>query len=110
MTAIALLFAIFRTKPSPFCVLDEVDAALDDNNILRFTRLVQMFSQEVQFIIVTHNKRTMELADVLYGVTMEKRGVSQIVSVKLKRATAFEFIDEPAVPESGPRPDTLSPA
>jgi len=95
LTAISLLFAIFKTRPSPFCVLDEVDAPLDDNNILRFTRLVNMFSRDVQFIIVTHNKRTMELADVLYGVTMEKPGVSQIVSVKLKRKPAFEFL-EPA--------------
>ncbi len=96
LTAISLLFAIFKTRPSPFCVLDEVDAALDDSNILRFTRLVKMFSNDVQFIVVTHNKRTMELADVLYGVTMEERGVSQIVSVKFKKTSAFEFL-EPSV-------------
>jgi chromosome segregation protein len=98
LTAIALLFAIFKTKPSPFCLLDEVDAPLDDNNILRFARLVKMFSESVQFILVTHNKRSMELADVLYGVTMEEKGVSQIVSVKLTKpqTPAFEFL-EPTV-------------
>ncbi len=98
LTAIALLFAIFKTNPSPFCLLDEVDAPLDDSNILRFARLVKLFSQEVQFILVTHNKRSMELADVLYGITMEERGVSQIVSVKLKKpqTAAFEFL-EPTV-------------
>ena len=95
LTAISLLFAIFRTKPSPFCLLDEVDAPLDDSNILRFARLVKMFSEEVQFILVTHNKHSMELADVLYGITMEERGVSQIVSVKLKKPqpAAFEFLE-----------------
>jgi chromosome segregation protein len=98
LTAIALLFAIFKTKPSPFCMLDEVDAPLDDTNILRFARLVKLFSQDVQFILVTHNKRSMELADVLYGITMEERGVSQIVSVKLKKSnsSAFEFLEPSA--------------
>ncbi len=99
LTAVSLLFAIFRSKPSPFCVLDEVDAPLDESNILRFIRLVEMFSKEVQFIIVTHNKRTMELADVLYGVTMEQRGVSQIVSVQLKKSTAFEFVEPATAPQ-----------
>jgi Fe-S cluster assembly ATPase SufC len=80
-------------------VLDEVDAPLDDSNILRFIRLVELFSKEVQFIIVTHNKRTMELADVLYGVTMEQRGVSQIVSVQLKKSSAFEFVENVTEPQ-----------
>jgi len=82
LTAIALLFAIYLVKPSPFCILDEVDAPLDDANIDRFVRLLRKFSADTQFIIVTHNKRTMEAADSLYGVTMEEEGVSKLVSVR----------------------------
>jgi len=82
MTAIALLFAIFRAKPSPFCVLDEVDAPLDDANIDRFLSMVEDFTDESQFIIITHSKQTMTRANILYGVTMQERGVSQIVSVR----------------------------
>lgn len=82
MTAIALLFAIYLVKPSPFCILDEVDAPLDDSNIDRFLRLLRDFSDNTQFLVVTHNKRTMEACDTLYGVTMEEEGVSKIVSVK----------------------------
>lgn len=82
MTAIALLFSIFKTKPSPFCVLDEVDAPLDDANIGRFLDMVDEFTSESQFIIITHSKQTMARANVLYGVTMQERGVSQLVSVK----------------------------
>ncbi|NIN01000.1 MAG: chromosome segregation protein SMC [candidate division Zixibacteria bacterium] len=84
LTAIALLFAIYLVKPSPFCILDEVDAPLDDANITRFLKLIKHFSANTQFILITHNKLTMEAADILYGVTMEQPGVSRIVSVKLE--------------------------
>ena len=81
LTAVALIFAIFLIKPSPFCILDEVDAPLDDANISRFNEMVQEMSGKSQFIIITHNKRTMAVANTLYGVTMEKPGVSKLVSV-----------------------------
>jgi len=84
LTAIALLFAIYQVKPSPFCILDEVDAPLDDENTRRFTNVIRTFSQNTQFIVVTHNKLSMSIADALYGVTMGESGVSQIVSVKLE--------------------------
>jgi chromosome segregation protein len=83
LTAIALLFGIYQVKPSPFCILDEADAPLDDANTRRFTNLLKTFSDNTQFIIVTHNKVTMNVADVLFGVTMGEMGVSQIVSVNL---------------------------
>ncbi|MEO6940275.1 MAG: chromosome segregation protein SMC [Candidatus Kapaibacterium sp.] len=85
MTAIALLFAIYLVKPSPFCILDEVDAPLDDSNIDRFLQIIRRFAVDTQFIVVTHNKRTMAAADALYGVTQEEDGISKIVSVRLKR-------------------------
>ena len=82
MTALALLIAIFRYQPSPFCILDEVDAPLDEANVGRFTRLIGEMSGQTQFIIVTHNRKTMEIAPVLYGVTMQEPGVSKLVSVR----------------------------
>ena len=84
LTAIAVLFAFFMVKPSPFCLLDEVDAPLDEANVGRFIRLVKEFSAKTQFIIITHNKRTMEMADVIYGVTMAQLGVSSLISMKLE--------------------------
>ncbi len=82
LAALALLIALFRYTPSPFCILDEVDAPLDDSNIDRFTRMIQHMSRHTQFILITHSKRTMEIAQVLYGVTMEEPGVSKLVSVR----------------------------
>jgi chromosome segregation protein len=83
MTAVALLFAIYMVRPSPFCVLDEMDAPLDESNINRFIRVLDRFVNQSQFIIITHNKRTIAKADILYGVTMEERGISQLVGMKL---------------------------
>jgi chromosome segregation protein len=86
LTAIALLFAIYLVKPSPFCILDEVDAPLDDANVERFMHLVRRFEDDTQFILVTHNQRTMALADRLYGVTMEEQGISTLVGVAFDEA------------------------
>ena len=82
MTCIALLLAVFRSRPSPFTILDEVDAALDEANNERFNRIIREFLTHSQFIVITHSKRTMGVADVMYGVTMQEAGVSKLVSVK----------------------------
>jgi len=83
LTALSLLFALYKAKPSPFCIFDEVDAPLDDANIMRFIKMLEKFQAETQFIIITHNKKTMEAADSLFGITMEEKGVSRIVSVDM---------------------------
>jgi chromosome segregation protein len=91
MTAIALLFSVFKTKPSPFCFLDEVDAALDEANNERFDLLLKEFQKDSQFVVVTHSKRTMAIADMLYGVTMQTQGVSSRISVNFDH-----YVSEPA--------------
>jgi len=88
MTTVALLFAIFRSKPSPFCILDEVDAALDDTNIRRFTDMLATFLDRSQFLVITHNKQTMTVCDLLYGITMQEPGVSKKISVDLETRVA----------------------
>jgi chromosome segregation protein len=100
MTAVGLLFAIYMVRPSPFCILDEMDAPLDESNINRFIRVLERFVSQSQFIIITHNKRTIAKADILYGVTMEERGVSKLVGVKLA--------DPQAVQQNGSEPKTES--
>ena len=88
LTAVALIFAIFLIKPTPFCLLDEVDAPLDEGNVGRYNDLLREMAKQSQFILITHNKRTMEVVDTLYGVTMEEPGISKLVSVRLREATA----------------------
>ncbi len=93
LTAIAILFSILKLRPMPFCVLDEIEAALDEANVDRFARYLQKFSKETQFIVITHRKPTMELADSLFGVTMQEKGVSRLVSVKLSDVADIEGKD-----------------
>ena len=89
LTAIALVFAIFELNPAPFCMLDEVDAPLDDNNVHRFCRLVESMAEQIQFIYISHNKTAMEMAHQLVGVTMSEPGVSRLVSVNVEEAAEF---------------------
>jgi chromosome segregation protein len=105
MVAVALLFAIYMVRPSPFCILDEVDAAMDEGNINRFIGVLEGFVQQSQFIIMTHNKRTIAKADILYGVTMEERGVSKLVGVKLTapRQTSTEAASNGGEPNATQR-------
>src|SRR5450759_3803525 len=98
LTALALLFALYRTRPCPFYILDEVEAALDDSNLRRFVAFVDSLRKHTQFIVVTHQRRTMEMADVLYGVSMHADGVSKVVSQRLDRTNAPGGTgDEPVV-------------
>ena len=83
-TAIALLFAILKINPAPFCVLDEIEAALDDVNVFRYAEYLKKFSKDTQFLVITHRKGTMEAADTVYGITMEENGISKLLSMKLK--------------------------
>ncbi len=96
LTAVALLFAFFMVKPSPFCILDEVDAPLDDANVGRYIAMIKEFASKTQFLVVTHNKRTMEMADILYGVTMEEHGVSKIISVRMNKQDENDSQEEVA--------------
>jgi len=91
LTALSLLFAILKVKPSPFCILDEVEASLDEFNVLRFVKMLNNFKEKTQFLIITHNKQTMQHLDLLYGVTMEEKGISKIISVRLEEA--YDIVD-----------------
>jgi len=84
LTAIALLFGILSTNPSPFCILDEIEAALDDMNVFRFAQYVKEYTDNTQFLIITHRKGTMEVAETLYGVTMQEQGITKLVSMKVR--------------------------
>jgi chromosome segregation protein len=101
MTAVALLMAIFRSKPSPFCSLDEVDAALDEANVERFTKALSPFLDRSHFIVITHHKRTMQACHELHGVTMAERGVSRRVTVRVDQVGADGRIREDALERAG---------
>ena len=90
-TAIALYFAMLKVRPTPFCMIDEIDAALDEPNVVRFSQYLRRMSEKTQFIVITHRRSTMEGADVLYGVTMQQKGVSKMLTINLSEAEQ-EFI------------------
>ncbi len=96
LTGVALLFAIYMVKPSPFCLLDEIDAALDEENVGRLTAMLKEFAASSQFVVITHNKRTVAGADALYGITMEESGISKLVAIRLERRSAGEPVGSPA--------------
>ena len=102
MTAIALVLAVFKSKPSPFCVLDEVDAPLDEANTGRFASIIQEFLAHSQFIVITHNKRMMAIANLLYGITMQEQGVSKRVAVRFDGKTQIDPAKTPAVVAAAP--------
>jgi chromosome segregation protein len=104
MTAVGLLFAIYMVKPSPFCLLDELDAPLDDANVQRFTNMVRKFTEYSQFIVITHNKRTIAAADTIYGVTMEEKGVSKLVSMRFDKSKGDVKEVKEAAPVVAPKP------
>jgi chromosome segregation protein len=110
LTAVSLLFAFFMVRPAPFCVLDEVDAPLDEANVTRFITLIKAFTHQSQFLIITHNKRTMETADTLYGVTMETLGVSKILSARLKKGGGLEDARPPEAVIAGKTDGESAPA
>ena len=98
MTAVALLFAIYMVKPSPLCVLDELDAPLDDTNVGRFTDIVRQFTKYSQFLVITHNKRTVSAADAIFGATMQEKGVTRLFSMRFNRDKDEA---EPSSPDGG---------
>lgn len=108
MTAVALLMSIFQSKPSPFCILDEVDAALDDANVERYCTIVRQFLDQCHFIVITHNKKTMQIAEHLYGVTMQERGVSKRVHVRLDQVAGDGKIAQSAIDEEARREQAAS--
>jgi chromosome segregation protein len=101
MSAIAFVFSIFLIKPAAFCILDEIDATLDEANVYRFNKLLKLIGEKSQIIMITHKRRSMEFADILFGVTMEKKGISRVVSVDLEESRAMAEDDEAVQADGG---------